>query len=312
MMKNKGITLIALVITIIVLLILAGVAIAMLSGENGILKKAAEAKTKTEQSQKEEETTLIDMEMNTNFLTNNLKYKCRYGFITGIGLGEKANNLKTILNNEGYELNSVDNTETISNDMTLATGMAIVKDGIIVARTVIFGDITGSEGVIDIDDYTYCQQIITVDNIKTEEYQLVAADADHDGIITQKDAELIELASANTEKINQDSYAPNIKNLLSETNEKIKNKYLEIYKERIKNTTYSIEYDSSYNGNVLKGTTSETKVSEILELLKENDGNIIITDKKKVEKTADQNLEYKDRIMYKNNDGRNIFICYVL
>ena len=39
-MKNqKGITLIALVVTIIVLLILAGVAIAMLSGENGLLNR---------------------------------------------------------------------------------------------------------------------------------------------------------------------------------------------------------------------------------------------------------------------------------
>ena len=54
MKENKGITLIALVITIIVLLILAGVAIAMLSGENGILRKAADAKTKTEQAQTNE------------------------------------------------------------------------------------------------------------------------------------------------------------------------------------------------------------------------------------------------------------------
>ena len=44
----KGITLIALVITIIVLLILAGVAISMLSGENGILRKASNAKLYTE------------------------------------------------------------------------------------------------------------------------------------------------------------------------------------------------------------------------------------------------------------------------
>ena len=36
---NFGITLIALVITIIVLLILAGVAIATLTGENGVLTK---------------------------------------------------------------------------------------------------------------------------------------------------------------------------------------------------------------------------------------------------------------------------------
>ena len=40
---NKGITLIALVITIIVLLILAGVSIAMLTGDNGILTRANDA-----------------------------------------------------------------------------------------------------------------------------------------------------------------------------------------------------------------------------------------------------------------------------
>ena len=47
--KAKGITLIALVITIIVLLILAGVSMASLTGENGILTKATIAKEKTEQ-----------------------------------------------------------------------------------------------------------------------------------------------------------------------------------------------------------------------------------------------------------------------
>ena len=43
MTNNKGITLIALVITIIVLLILAGVSIAMLTGQNGVLKRANDA-----------------------------------------------------------------------------------------------------------------------------------------------------------------------------------------------------------------------------------------------------------------------------
>ena len=42
--KSRGITLIALVITIIVLLILAGVSIATLTGEDGILTKAKSAK----------------------------------------------------------------------------------------------------------------------------------------------------------------------------------------------------------------------------------------------------------------------------
>ena len=60
--KEKGITLIALVISIIVLLILAGVTIAALSGDNGILTRAKDAKEKTEQAQKEEEKTLSDIE----------------------------------------------------------------------------------------------------------------------------------------------------------------------------------------------------------------------------------------------------------
>ena len=47
MKNNKGITLIALVVTIIVLLILAGVSIAMLSGDNGILGRAKESSTQT-------------------------------------------------------------------------------------------------------------------------------------------------------------------------------------------------------------------------------------------------------------------------
>ena len=40
----SGVTLITLVVTIIVLLILASVSIAMLTGNNGILNKASEAK----------------------------------------------------------------------------------------------------------------------------------------------------------------------------------------------------------------------------------------------------------------------------
>lgn len=48
--EAKGITLIALVITIIVLLILAGVAIATLTGDNGILTQAGNAKEQTEKA----------------------------------------------------------------------------------------------------------------------------------------------------------------------------------------------------------------------------------------------------------------------
>ena len=61
-MKNKGITLIALVITIVVLIILASVAITLSLGNNGLLNRAKSAKEVSINSQIEESTTLADYE----------------------------------------------------------------------------------------------------------------------------------------------------------------------------------------------------------------------------------------------------------
>ena len=71
--RNKGITLIALVVSIIVLLILAGISINMLTGENGILNRAAEAKEKTVAANKAEQRKLAQAEalMNTETTTYN-------------------------------------------------------------------------------------------------------------------------------------------------------------------------------------------------------------------------------------------------
>ena len=63
---EKGITLIALVITIIVLLILAGVTISMLTGDNGILKQATSAKDTTDKSEFEEQVKLAVMASKVN------------------------------------------------------------------------------------------------------------------------------------------------------------------------------------------------------------------------------------------------------
>ena len=49
--QNKGVTLVALIITIIILLILAGLSISMILGENGLLKNAADVKDKYELEQ---------------------------------------------------------------------------------------------------------------------------------------------------------------------------------------------------------------------------------------------------------------------
>ncbi len=70
-MKNqKGITLIALVITIIVLLILAGVSIAMLTGDNGILSNARKAQTQTVTKSNEEVLKLGISDCITEFYAN--------------------------------------------------------------------------------------------------------------------------------------------------------------------------------------------------------------------------------------------------
>ncbi len=70
--RNKGITLIALVVTIIVLLILAGISIAMLTGQNGILNRASEAKEKTRVAQEDENEKLQGYEKIINQYAENL------------------------------------------------------------------------------------------------------------------------------------------------------------------------------------------------------------------------------------------------
>ena len=68
--EKQGITLIALVVTIVVLLILAGVSIAMLTGDNGVLTQAQNAKNRTEEAQREEENILTGYENYINSATN--------------------------------------------------------------------------------------------------------------------------------------------------------------------------------------------------------------------------------------------------
>ena len=72
---NKGITLIALVITIIVLLILAGISIATLTGENGILKKAGTAQVETKKAKYQEILELIGGEIRPNQIIEKLSTK---------------------------------------------------------------------------------------------------------------------------------------------------------------------------------------------------------------------------------------------
>ena len=130
MKKNtKGITLIALVITIIVLLILAGVSIAMLTGDNGILTQAQNAKNKTERGKVNEKNTLESYEQMINAST---------GVTLGAITGDEKNNTIT--------------QDSLGNRVVVPAGFKVVnpnenvEDGIII-EDVSHGDTVGSQFV---------------------------------------------------------------------------------------------------------------------------------------------------------------------
>ena len=90
--ENKGITLIALVITIIVLLILAAVSIATLTGENGILNQASRAADNTKNATEKEQVQLAyDTQMSKNI--ENGKYTVDTDDVGGVQ--EELDNLET-------------------------------------------------------------------------------------------------------------------------------------------------------------------------------------------------------------------------
>ena len=75
--REYGITLVALIITIIILLILAGIAIAALTGDNGLFSRAQQAKEETIKSQLKEEITMAIQEIQAEELPkgNNVTVK---------------------------------------------------------------------------------------------------------------------------------------------------------------------------------------------------------------------------------------------
>lgn len=91
-LKERGITLIALVITIIILLILAGVSIAMLTGENGILSQAQKASEENERAAEEEAIRLAVTSLNAEKYTNPSKFPD--GMFTSEQLDEETSKYK--------------------------------------------------------------------------------------------------------------------------------------------------------------------------------------------------------------------------
>ena len=167
--EAKGITLIALVITIIVLLILAGVTIATLTGDNGILKKAGDAKTQTEQAKADENLKIAiagsygtDGKLNLKDLKDNLKNQ---GILTNSNefpLEVTVNGEKKKIDANGNIIGSIqslktkgtvfnDTTtleDTYGNQVTIPKGFKIASDSA-----------TEVTGGIVIEDATYTNTI---------------------------------------------------------------------------------------------------------------------------------------------------------
>lgn len=89
--KSKGITLIALVVTVIVLLILAGISVQMLKGDNGILQMAGYTKTNTEIENEKEIIKIASLAAIS---------KEKYGELTKDKLDNELNNHTEIQNTE--------------------------------------------------------------------------------------------------------------------------------------------------------------------------------------------------------------------
>ena len=106
--SNLGITLIALIITIIVLLILAGVTLNMVIGENGIFAKATNAKNKTEVAQYEEELRMCVLEIQTDEATKPTSF-----------------GMETIRENLVQKVKELENTEEI--EITTPEGDATIE-----------------------------------------------------------------------------------------------------------------------------------------------------------------------------------------
>ena len=87
--EKRGITLVSLVVTIIVLLILSAVSVAMLTGENGIFKTAQNAKIESQKADYRETIELSKVEEGINKKLNRTKKEKLEGIYKILRNGEK-------------------------------------------------------------------------------------------------------------------------------------------------------------------------------------------------------------------------------
>ncbi len=123
--NGKGITLIALVITIIVLLLLAGISISTLTGQNGILNKASIAKEETKKAQYLEELKVIGLGLQPDRNLNNWDNQ-KY-------MNEYENEIRRdLMFHEAKEIKQLPHTEKITIQVITLEGWVywVTEDGV--------------------------------------------------------------------------------------------------------------------------------------------------------------------------------------
>ena len=173
MKKNSGITLVALVITIIILLILAGISIQALTQTN-LFNQAKQAKNATENAQKEENKILSEYidEMN-KYLPETLVYKVNSGEIpigsyikyTSDTASEETIN-KLIEELGTYSGSEANTKETLKQEMELNWRVLDVKDG----EVRLISDVP-TTSTVALDSYNgYNNAVYLLDDICNELY----------------------------------------------------------------------------------------------------------------------------------------------
>ena len=135
--SKKGITLIALVVTIVVLLILAGVSISMLGGENGIITQAIEAKDETTIGNEIEQVKLAYATAKTKKIESDITKNDLQGELDNL-VGDKMSivnytidgnfNILFVETNHNYKLNDGKVEESDGNDIETILASGTVKE----------------------------------------------------------------------------------------------------------------------------------------------------------------------------------------
>lgn len=164
--KNKGITLISLVVTIIILLILAGISIIALNGENGLIKRSKQAKDEHETAAAQE---ALSMELSA---------------ILAQSQGEKK--LKDLdgMKIDGYTTNVSDIARLVTMTKDKETYYFLVDSQYNIQN---LNNIQGINQNPGIGTGSSSSEIINDFNIKVEEQSGLSAKINIDGEITTKD-----------------------------------------------------------------------------------------------------------------------------